>query len=90
MESRSSVLVARKVVERGDAPIRIVIGVDGSPSAEAVVKTVASRDWPHGTVALVVAVDETVRPTGIAVGLLPTGRSGSAKAMKYSGQERAR
>ena len=71
MESPGSVLVARKVVERGDAPIRIIIGMDGSPGAEAAVHAVASRDWPNGTVARVIAVDNTVRATGIAVSILP-------------------
>ena len=39
-ESARSVLVARHVVERGTAAVRIIIGVDGSPGAEAAVRAV--------------------------------------------------
>jgi nucleotide-binding universal stress UspA family protein len=70
-EAPRSVLVARHVVERGDAPIHIIIGVDGSTNAEAAVQAVASREWRDATEARVIAVDDTVRPTGTAVGLLP-------------------
>jgi len=56
-EARCSVRVARSGIEQGDAaPLRIVIGVDGSPGAEAAVRVVAARDWPPGSEARVVAV----------------------------------
>jgi hypothetical protein len=70
-ESRRSVLVARQVLERGDASVRIVFGVDGSPSAEAAVRAVASRVWREGTEARIIAVDDTVWPAGTSDGLLP-------------------
>ncbi|HEY8460454.1 MAG TPA: universal stress protein [Blastocatellia bacterium] len=31
-----------------DHPLRIIIGLDGSPNADAAVRAVASRRWPHG------------------------------------------
>ena len=71
-EAPCSVLVARHVIERGDAPVRIVIGVDGSSNAEAAVQAAALREWPDGTQARVIAVDDTVRPTGTAMALVPT------------------
>jgi nucleotide-binding universal stress UspA family protein len=37
-----------------DSPVRIVIGVDGSPGAEAAIRAVASRRWPQGSEACVV------------------------------------
>jgi nucleotide-binding universal stress UspA family protein len=37
-----------------NSPVRIVIGVDGSPGAEAAVRAVASRRWPPGSEAHVV------------------------------------
>jgi nucleotide-binding universal stress UspA family protein len=69
-ESRCSVRVARHVVERGDAPVRVIVGIDGSPGAEAAFHAVASRTWPAGTEARLVAVDNTVRPSG-SISLLP-------------------
>jgi nucleotide-binding universal stress UspA family protein len=43
-ESSRSVLVARHVAERGSAPLRIMVGVDGSPGAETAVRAVARRE----------------------------------------------
>jgi nucleotide-binding universal stress UspA family protein len=83
-EALCSVLVARYVVERGDAPVRIVIGVDGSSNAEAAVQAAAQREWPEGTQARVIAVDDTVRPTGTAMAFVPS----AAAMVSESNQER--
>jgi nucleotide-binding universal stress UspA family protein len=69
-EARCSVRVARHVVDR-NGPVRIIVGVDGSPGAEAAIGAVASRSWPGGTEARLIAVDDTIRPTGTA-SLVPT------------------
>jgi nucleotide-binding universal stress UspA family protein len=69
-EARCSVRVARHVVERNGS-VRIIVGVDGSPGAEAAIAAVASRSWPGGTEARLIAVDDTIRPTG-AASLVPT------------------
>lgn len=56
-EARCSVRVARGRLEEGEAPARLVIGVDGSPGAEVAVRAVAARAWPPGSeVRLVTAV----------------------------------
>ena len=55
-EARCSVRVGRGDSKRDNSPPRIVIGVDGSPGAEAAVSAVAGRDWPGGTEARLVAV----------------------------------
>jgi nucleotide-binding universal stress UspA family protein len=65
-ESRRSVLVARHVVQRGDAAVQIIIGVDGSPGAEAAARAVRLREWPDGTKVRAIAVDDTIGPTGTA------------------------
>lgn len=70
-EAPCSVRVARCPVEKDDSPIRLIIGVDGSPSARMAVGAMAKRRWPAGSEARVIAVDDHVRPTGI-VHLLPT------------------
>jgi nucleotide-binding universal stress UspA family protein len=53
-----SVRVARihrdKQMADPDSPVRIVIGVDGSPGAEAAIRAIASRRWPEGSEACVV------------------------------------
>jgi nucleotide-binding universal stress UspA family protein len=82
-EAPCSVLVARHVVERGDMPVRIIIGVDGSSNAEAAVQAAAVREWPEGTQARIIAVDDTVRPTGTAMALAPT----AAAMVSESNQE---
>jgi nucleotide-binding universal stress UspA family protein len=68
-EARCSVRVARHV-ERRSGPMRVIVGVDGSPGAQAAIRAVAARSWPKGTEARLVAVDDTIRPTG-AVSFVP-------------------
>ncbi|HEX8138223.1 MAG TPA: universal stress protein [Pyrinomonadaceae bacterium] len=66
-ESRSSVRVVRRIVEKNDdEPPRIMIGVDGSPGAERAVRSVGRRVWPEGTEVRIVVVDDGVSPTRIA------------------------
>lgn len=48
-KSPRSVLVARRVIDRGDNPVRLVIGIDGSPSSQAAVDALATRNWREGT-----------------------------------------
>jgi nucleotide-binding universal stress UspA family protein len=48
-EARCSVRVGRARSRGDDNAPRIVIGVDGSPGAEAAVSAVAKRNWPVGT-----------------------------------------
>lgn len=71
-DARRSVRVARcpdnKFVVQ--APIRLLVGYDGSPSARAVVRAVARRSWPAGSMARVVAVSEYPSASSI-VGLIP-------------------
>lgn len=62
-ESRSSVRVARGRVEVEESPVRIIIGVDGSPGSEAAVKAVAARRWPVGSEARVIIVEDPLVPT---------------------------
>lgn len=60
-EAHCSVRVARGRVCDARSPVRLVIGVDGSPGAEAAVRAVAARPWPADTeVRVVAAVDDVV------------------------------
>lgn len=62
-----------------EAPVRIIVGFDGSGPARAAVRAVARRRWPAGSMARVVAVDDHPRPTSIA-GLV----TGAAPAVSES------
>ena len=90
-DSDRSVRVARPTVRRKpEAPPRIIIGVDGSPAAEAAVLEVGRRVWPEGTHVHLVAAYDQPSPAGIAA-ILPTaagmieaqqrGQAGRADAM---------
>src|SRR5688572_30287044 len=59
-EASCSVRVARARRGETDAPLRIVIGVDGSPYSNGVVDAVYRREWPTGTEVRLVAVVDTL------------------------------
>lgn len=48
-EAHCSVRVARGRVQEPETPLRLLIGIDGSPGAVAAVESVAQRTWPAGT-----------------------------------------
>ncbi|HEX6626069.1 MAG TPA: universal stress protein [Pyrinomonadaceae bacterium] len=68
-EARCSVRVARCSDERRAGPVRIVVGFNGSPDAEAAVEEVASRAWPEGSEAHVIVARAALKPEapGVAV-----------------------
>lgn len=66
-EARSSVRIARASGGQHNIPVRIVIGVDGSPSSYAALDEVASRSWPRGSeVRVVMALDTVIFLTPIS------------------------
>jgi nucleotide-binding universal stress UspA family protein len=62
-EAQCSVRVARGRVKEDDSPVRIIIGVDGSPGAEAAVRAVAGRLWPPGAEVRMIAALEPMMAT---------------------------
>jgi len=74
-ESRCSVRVARGRVEEPDTPVRIVVGVDGSPASEVAVREVASRVWPLKSEVCVIAVNDPLTPTFIGQLIPPVAKS---------------
>jgi nucleotide-binding universal stress UspA family protein len=59
-EARCSVRMARDGSRKGaGAPVRIVVGMDGSSDAEAAVESVAARSWPSGSEVRLVSVLDT-------------------------------
>jgi nucleotide-binding universal stress UspA family protein len=68
-QAKCSVRVARPRTHEG--PLRLLIGVDGSAEAEAVVDELCRRSWPKGTEVRVLSVHEMLMPVHaeqIAVG----------------------
>lgn len=55
-EAQSSVRIGRGHVIESIRPIRVLIGVDGSPEAEAAVREVAARAWPRETKARLITL----------------------------------
>jgi len=57
-----SVRIARAPLSGAADAASIVIGADGSPEADAVIRAVASRAWPAGSEARIVSVVQTLAP----------------------------
>jgi nucleotide-binding universal stress UspA family protein len=62
-EAPCSVRVARCSDVRRKGPVRIVVGFNGSPDAEAAVDAVAMREWPQGSEAHVITARDELTPT---------------------------
>ena len=58
-EAQCSVRIARGRLDEPDTPVRIVIGVDGSPLSEIAVREVARRSWPANSEVKVMVVEDT-------------------------------
>lgn len=56
-EAKCSVRVSRGRVEEPNTPVRILVGVDGSPATDDVLKAVAERQWPTGSEVKIVLVN---------------------------------
>jgi nucleotide-binding universal stress UspA family protein len=72
--ARCSVRVARGRVEEPGTPVRMVIGVDGSPGSAAAVSEVASRSWPSVSEVRLVAVNDPLTPTFVGRFIPPVGK----------------
>jgi len=55
-EAPCSVRVVRGLLGPAETPVRLVLGMDGSPSAEAAVAAMGRRRWPKGTAIRVVSI----------------------------------
>lgn len=62
--AKCSVRIARDHKRDPNAPIRLIVGVDGSKGAEAAVNAVAARHWPQGSEARIVNGFPTVITVG--------------------------
>ena len=66
-DSDHSVRVSRGNIEKDlHAPLKLVLGVDGSAEAEQAIRVVGSRVWPHGTEVRIITVDNDDSPVAAA------------------------
>lgn len=61
-EAKCSVRIARGRIEEPGSPVRIIVGIDGSPGSEEAVRAVAARTWPAGSEVRVIIVDDPLVP----------------------------
>ena len=61
-EAKCSVRIARGRIEEPGSPVRIIVGIDGSPGSEEAVRGVAARTWPAGSEVKVIIVDDPLVP----------------------------
>ena len=66
-EARCSVRIARGRVAEPNSPVRIILGVDGSPPSLNAARALASRRWPSCTEVRVVVVDDPLFPDYLGV-----------------------
>ncbi|MFN2514262.1 MAG: universal stress protein, partial [Pyrinomonadaceae bacterium] len=57
-EARCSVRIARGRVEEPDSPVRMIVGIEGSPGSEEAVRAVAVRTWPPNSEVKLMVVDD--------------------------------
>ena len=69
-ETQCAVRVARRRHAADDAPVRIMIGLDGSENADAAVRHVAARAWPAGSEVCLLAAYDLITP-GVAGRAIP-------------------
>lgn len=65
-ETRCAVRIARKRMTDNPAPVRLIIGMDYSPSAKAAIHTITQRVWPAGSAARIVSVLDPVLSAMVA------------------------
>ena len=62
-EARCSVRVARGKLDEPDFPVRLVVGLDGSPNSKLALQQVANRRWPEKSEVRVMMIDQPLEPT---------------------------
>jgi nucleotide-binding universal stress UspA family protein len=65
-EACCSVRIARGRLEEPDSPVRIIVGIDGSPASLDAIREVASRSWPPQSEVKVIVVDDPLFPDYLA------------------------
>jgi nucleotide-binding universal stress UspA family protein len=91
IHARCSVRVARGRIEAQDPPVRIVVGVDGSPDAASAVQVIGERLWPHGSeVRVITALNRQTAATALMPDASDADERQSAHNMVAASMERLR
>jgi nucleotide-binding universal stress UspA family protein len=69
-EAQTSVRVARRATGAGASAERVVVGVDGSPGAQAAVHAVAARGWTPGSEVRVIVAQDLMKAFPVSL-LIP-------------------
>jgi nucleotide-binding universal stress UspA family protein len=69
-EAKCSVRIARGRVQEPGSPVRIIVGIDGSPGSDEAVRAVAAREWPADSEVKVIVVDDPLVP-GVVGDIIP-------------------
>jgi nucleotide-binding universal stress UspA family protein len=72
-EAQTSVRVARRATGAGASAERIVLGVDGSPGAQAAVRAVAARGWTPGSEVRVIVAQDLMKAFPVSLLIPPVG-----------------
>jgi nucleotide-binding universal stress UspA family protein len=88
-EARCSVRVARGRERVDDAPVRLLVGLDGSDCAQDAARAIAARDWPAGTEVRVVAAYDALVPTAVGQ-LIPPVSALRTRSTRKNGRGYAR
>lgn len=59
-EAHTSVRIGRGRERDDSEPVKIVVGVDGSPESQAAIKVIAQREWPKGSKVLLITATDHV------------------------------
>ena len=66
-EARCAVRIARGRVREPGSPVRVVVGIDGSPQSTSAVRAVAARSWPRDSEATLMVVDDPLFPDYLGI-----------------------
>ena len=88
-EARCSVRVARGKIDEPDFPVRLIVGLDGSPNSKLALAQVAARKWPDRSEVRVVVIDQPLEPT-VAGELIPTLRKSLEESNEYENENSLR
>ena len=66
-EAKCAVRIARGRVREPGTPVRLIVGIDGSPASMLAVRAVAARTWPRDSEATLMVVDDPLFPEYLAV-----------------------
>jgi nucleotide-binding universal stress UspA family protein len=75
-DASCSVRVARGPTGKKDSPVRLIVGIDGSPDSDMALREVAARAWPAGSEIRLITVIDSVMSAALAFSSLDPATAG--------------